>query len=202
MIHAYCHLRQAQRCFSISRITQWTNCSTGEILTDIDADLKAARQQSASDLMDKLLEDFYPIIAILIYLGKRNRRLMIDERTVIIQVCQTLLPDPRLTDKRINDRINEMKVPSPTRYKRLVTDLSGMDIQIQTLVLHSAKKLLASRKILNSTEKEGLEALNQTLLCQGNPPPLSSLKASASLESTTQLAKRSHEWKQRDTSHH
>jgi hypothetical protein len=202
MIHAYCHLRQAQRCFSISRVTRWTNCSTGEILTDIDADLKTARQPSACDLMDKLFEDFYPIIAVLVYLGKRDRRLMIDERTVIIQVCQTLLPDPRLTDKMINDRINEMKVPSPTRYKHLLTDLSGMEIQIQTLVLHAAKKLFASRKILNSTEKEGLEALNKALIRQGKPPPPSSLKASASKEGTTQLAERSHEWKQRDTSNH
>ena len=89
---------------------------------------------------------------------------MIDERTVIIQVCQTLLPDPRLTDKMINDRINEMKVPSPTRYKQLVTDLSGMDTQSQTLILQAAKRLFATRKILNSTEKEGLEVLNKALL--------------------------------------
>jgi hypothetical protein len=164
MIHAYCHLRQAQRCFYISSVTQWTNCSTGEILTDIEADLKTARQQSTCGLMDQLFHDFYPIIAVLLYLGKRDRRLMIDERTVIIQVCQTLLPDPRLTDKMINDRINEMKVPSPTRYKQLVTDLSGMDTQSQTLVLQAAKRLFATRKILNSTEKERLEVLNKALL--------------------------------------
>lgn len=161
MIHAYCHLRHAQRCFYISRVTQWTNCSTGEILTDIQADFNTARQQSAYGLLDKIFDDFYPAISVLLYLGKGNRRLMIDERTVIIQVCQTLHPDPRLTDKMINDRINDMKVPSTSRYQRLVTELSGMDTEIQSLVLHAANRLFASRKTLNSTEKEGLEVLNK-----------------------------------------
>jgi len=76
---------------------------------------------------------------------------------------------PRLTDKMINDRINDMKVPSTSRYQRLVTELSGMDTEIQSLVLHAANRLFASRKTLNSTEKEGLEVLKKTLLSQGNP---------------------------------
>ena len=89
---------------------------------------------------------------------------MIDERTVIIQVCQSLYPDPRLTDEMINDRINDMKVPSSSSYQRLVTELSGMDTKIQSLVLDAATKLFTFRKKLNSTEKEGLEVLNKTLL--------------------------------------
>jgi len=169
MIHAYCHLRHAKRCFYISRITQWTNCSTGEILADIQADFKAAREQSPYGLLDKIFDNFYPVISILLYLGKGNRRLMIDQRNVIIQVCQTFYPDPRLTDEMINDRINDMKVPSPSRYQQLVTELSGMDTEIQSLVLHAANRLFASRKTLNSTEKEGLEVLKKTLLSQGNP---------------------------------
>ena len=163
MLYAYCHLRHAKRSFYISSTSRWTNCSTGEIIEDILQDFQAERKKSAFGSLDRMTEDLFPVMGILLYLGKGNKRLMIDERNVIIQTYRTLCPDPRLTDRMINDGINEITPPSKTKYKQLVTELSGMDLEIQTLVAGAAMRLFASRKALNSIEKEGLKELSQKL---------------------------------------
>jgi hypothetical protein len=163
MLYAYCHLRHARRTFHISRVVQWTNCSSGEITSDITADFETARKDSAFGLLDRMHGELYPVMGVLLYLGKGDRRLMIEERNAMIDAYKTLCPNPRLTDQMINDRINSMAVPSATQYKQLVGELSTMAPETQALVLAAAGRFFASRKKLNSVEQEGLNELHEQL---------------------------------------
>ncbi|MEI7951611.1 MAG: hypothetical protein WCH37_02885 [Synechococcaceae cyanobacterium ELA182] len=163
MLYAYCHLRHARRTFYISRVVQWTNCSSGEITSDIMADFDAARKDSAFGLLDRMHGDLYPVMGALLYLGKGDRRLMIEERNTMIDAYKALCPDPRLTDQMINDSINEMAVPSTAKYKQLVAELSTMNPEIQDLATVTARRFFASRKKLNAVEQEGMDELHRQL---------------------------------------
>ena len=163
MLYAYCHLRHARRTFHISRVTQWTNCSSGEITSDIMADFDAARKDSAFGLLDRMHGDLYPVMGVLLYLGKGDRRLMIEERNAMIDAYKTLCPDPRLTDPMINDSINDMAVPSTANYKQLVAELSTMSPDIQALATATARRFFASRKKLNAVEQAGMDELHRQL---------------------------------------
>ena len=163
MLDAYCHLRHGRRNFYISRVSQWTNCSSGEIVSDIRADFDAARKASAYGLLDRMHENLYPVMGVLLYLGKGDRRLAIEDRNAMIDTYKTLCPDPRLTDQMINDSINEMSLPSATQYKQLVGELSTMAPETQSLVLAAARRIFASREKLNTVEQAGMDELHKQL---------------------------------------
>jgi hypothetical protein len=163
LIQAYCHLRHDRRSFYVSRASQWVNCSSGEVVSDIFEDLAAARKSSVYGVIDRMFEEFYPIMGVLLYLCKGDRRLMINERTILIRVFYQLCNDARLTDEAINDGINEMNVPSRTKYMSLVKQLSSMSDDIQSLTVESAKEIFASRKKLNPIEEEALKELYKRL---------------------------------------
>ena len=163
VLEAYCHLRHGRRTFYFSRISQWTNYSTGEIVSDIMADFEAARKNSAHGVLDRMHGDLYPVMGVLLYLGKGNRRLAIDKRNAMIDTYKALCQDPRLSDSMINDSINAMNRPSATEYKRLVAELSTMAPETQALVLATARRFFASSKQLNAVEQEGLNELHNQL---------------------------------------
>lgn len=163
LIHAYCHLRHDRRMFYMSSISKCINCDSGEIITDIAEDLNMAKKNSAYGTAERMSEDLYPLMGDLLYLCKGDNRLMIDERNILIKVFQAVCDDPRLTDEIINDGINEMMVPSRTRYRALVKELSEMDPRIQSLALDASKQIFSSRKKLNPIEEEGLNELNKRL---------------------------------------
>lgn len=127
LISEYCQLRHERRFFYMSRVTKWTNCNTGEIVSDILEDLNTARKTSVMGAIDRMTEDLYPVMGVLLYLGKRDNRFMIHERNILINAFRTVCDDQRLTDDLINQGINDMFVPSRTKYKMLVKELVQMD---------------------------------------------------------------------------
>jgi len=107
--------------------------------------------------------DLYPVMGVLLYLGKGNRRLAIEKRNAMIDTYKALCQDPRLSDSMINDSINAMNRPSATEYKRLVAELSAMAPETQALVLATARRFFASSKQLNAVEQQGLNELHNQL---------------------------------------
>jgi hypothetical protein len=108
-------------------------------------------------------ENLYPVMGVLLYLGKGDRRLAIEDRNAMIDTYKTLCPDPRLTDQMINDSINEMTLPSAIQYKQLVGELSTMGPETQSLVLAAARRIFASREKLNTVEQAGMDELHKQL---------------------------------------
>jgi hypothetical protein len=144
-------------------VSKWINCDSGEVISDIFEDLKKARINSVYGVVDRMFEDLYPVMGTLLYLCKGDKRLMIEERNILIKVFQELCGDPRLTDEIINKGINEMAVPSRTKYKNLVKELSAMNDIIKSIVLNASKDIFASRKKLNPIEEEALSELSKRL---------------------------------------
>jgi hypothetical protein len=163
LVNAYCHLRHGKRSFYISRVSKWINCDSGEVISDIAEDLDAAKKNSAYGTVERMFEDLYPIMGVLLYLCKGDKRLMIEERNVLIKVFQTICNDSRLTDEMINNGINEMKTPSRTRFRGLVKELSEMKPEIRSIAFEASKQIFSSRKTLNPIEEEGLNELNKRL---------------------------------------
>lgn len=110
-----------------------------------------------------MYDELYPVMGVLLYLGKGDKRLVIEERNAMISAFKNLCPDPRLTDELINNGINEMIVPSKTKFKRLVVELVSMEENVHALVKDAATRFFASRKKLNATEQEGMDELKKRL---------------------------------------
>jgi hypothetical protein len=163
MVFSYCHLRRAKRSFYVSSVREWINCSTGEIVNDIFKDFDSARKNSVFATLDKMHDELYPVMGVLLYLGKGDKRLVIEERNAMIDLFKTLCIDPRLCDELINNSINEMIVPSKTKFKRLVLELVAMGEDIHVLVIDALERFFASRKKLNAIEQEGMDELRKRL---------------------------------------
>jgi hypothetical protein len=168
-VHAYCHLRKERRTFLIPRMISAVNCDTGEVVSDISDDLKKARQNSAYGVLDRMHEDLYPVMGVLLYLGKGDKRLMIDERNIIINCFKEICSDQRLTDEMVNDGINEMVTPSRTKFKKLVGKLAKMDLETQEIVARASSQLFSSRKKLNPIEEEAMNELRKKLSVKSRP---------------------------------
>lgn len=110
-----------------------------------------------------MYDELYPVMGVLLYLGKGDKRLVIEERNAMIDVFKALCQDPRLTDEMINNGINEIMVPSKTKFKRLVLELVAMEENVHALVINAATRFFASRKKLNVIEKEGMDELRKRL---------------------------------------
>lgn len=107
MIQAYCHLRHDRRTFYVSRVYQWINCDTGEVISDIFKDLGDAIKNSVYGTVLRMREDLYPVMGVLFYLCKGDNRIMANERKVLVEIFYSLCEDPRLTDTIINDGISK-----------------------------------------------------------------------------------------------
>lgn len=70
----------------MSSISKCINCDSGEIITDIAEDLNMAKKNSAYGTAERMSEDLYPLMGVLLYLCKGDNRLMIDERNILIKV--------------------------------------------------------------------------------------------------------------------
>lgn len=162
-LECYCHLRKARRTFLVSRIQKATNCKTGEIVADIQADMAASLEGTVWGTLMRMYSDLYPPMGVLLHLGKGDRRLMKGERSILIATFQVLCADERVTDELVNDELDRLTVPSRTAFRRLLIEMKTYGPEIKSLVLESSEKLFSTRKKLNPLEKEGLEAVQKSL---------------------------------------
>lgn len=96
VILARCHLRNENRTFKVSRISGFTDGSTGEIITDIPAYLRGAYDSSPKGRTARLLDAAAAPFTVLLYVARADARLMPKEKAVLAGFLRRTDPDVEL----------------------------------------------------------------------------------------------------------
>jgi hypothetical protein len=116
MILAHCHLRRANRTFKVSRIKEFIDVSTGEIVGDIPAYLHASYDVSSIGRTVRALRENSDPLTVLLYVARADARLSPKEKSVLIGFLRRTVPDVQLDAASIDFAWSEG--PSQAALKR------------------------------------------------------------------------------------
>jgi hypothetical protein len=157
LIIAYCRLRDATRTFRSDRIKSCVDEQTGEAISDVTAFLKAKYESSPEFSTDKLYEDEYDALRVLLYMGKADGQLRAAEKTVIAEACRSMASDTSITDKLVGDMLTEMETPTLHAFKLAIGRLAKRPAETKATVLETAIKIVATQKTVHPAEQEALD---------------------------------------------
>ncbi len=159
-IQGFCHLRNAMRTFTSSRMENCANVETGEIISDPGAYLYHEYKQSPGYSLKRLESDFIDVLKVLLFLGKADDRLVQAEREFIRKVCKDLAKDKRIDDEAIDKIINNIEIPSIQAFKLAVGRVFKSDIDIDLISI--SEQFLSSGKNQHQNEIEAHEFIVKT----------------------------------------
>lgn len=90
MVHAFCHLRGANRPFALSRIRAATDLETGEIIPNLGAHLDQLHQKSPAGAVDALMDEHSAAAYVLFCFAKADGALRAKERAIITSWASAL----------------------------------------------------------------------------------------------------------------
>jgi hypothetical protein len=116
MIVAHYHMRRGNRTFKVSRIKEFIDVSTGEIVGDIPAYLRASYDVSSIGRTVRALRENSDPLTVLLYIARADARLSPKEKSVLIRSLRRTIPDVQLDAARIDSAWSEG--PPQTALKR------------------------------------------------------------------------------------
>lgn len=93
-ILAFCHARNAHRTFLVSRVTEFVDLSSGEVVDNIENYLRAIYRKSPQGRLDKALTNLATEILILLFIGRSDGRLNLKERESIQKYLEETTTKP------------------------------------------------------------------------------------------------------------
>jgi len=153
-----CHLRDRYRTFLCKRIISCMDVDTGEIITDLGSHLMAAYTKLPRYTLDRLCEENYEVLQVLLYVAKADGSLRAAERKVIVAACKVFTHDPRLTDDMVNKTLNNIDVPSLRTFKVAVGKVHKRgDQSIMRKLIKASQTIVNTQKTVTATEQEALD---------------------------------------------
>jgi hypothetical protein len=161
LLIGHCSLRDATRTFRTDRITNCVDVDTGEVVKDVVAHLKKRYEESPEHSRDKLLEEEYDTLRVLLYMGKADGQLRAAEKSIIRETCVALASDSRMTDATIDDMFVTMDVPTLQAFKLAVGRLAKREQTSRAVVLGAAEKMIATQKTVHPAEQEAVDYMRK-----------------------------------------
>lgn len=90
MVHAFCHLRGANRPFALSRILACTDLETGEIIANLGQHLDQLYQQSPAGAVDALMDEHSAAAFVLFCFAKADGAMRAKEKAIITSWASSL----------------------------------------------------------------------------------------------------------------
>jgi hypothetical protein len=164
LLVGHCNLRKETRTFRLDRITQAIDTETGEVVADVRAFLWERYQKSPGFAAQKLLEEEYDTLRILLYVGKADGQLRENEKIIIRTTCKAISSASTITDQAIDDIFRQLAVPSVHAFKLAVGRQADKPESARRTLIEAAEKMVATQKTVHPAEKEALEYMNKKLL--------------------------------------
>ncbi len=161
LLIGHCVLRNATRTFRTDRIVKCVDENTGEIVADVPSYLRRKYEESPERSRDRLLEDEYDTLRILLYVGKADGQFRAAEKALIRETCVAISDDSRMTDAIIDDLFANMAVPTLQAFRLAVGRLAKRDENSRVVVLAAAEKMVATQKTVHQAEQEALDYLRK-----------------------------------------
>jgi hypothetical protein len=171
MLIGHCRMRNATRIFRTDRIKKCIDEETGEIVDDVYAYLRAKYESSPEHARDKLYEDEYDTLRILLYVGKADGQLRAAEKAIIRETCRALANDSRLTDALIDELFSTLDVPTLQAFKMAVGRLAPKSSEVRATLVKAAEDMVATQKSVHPSEKESIEYMRRRLAVSATDAP-------------------------------
>lgn len=161
-LSAYCHLRQAGRTFLVSRIDEFVDLATGEVVHDVVGYLKGVYARSPQGLVDAAVKKLADEISVLVFLARADGRLTGPE---LLAICgyvskrsgATLEPDVLQRAIRQSDVGQRAYVAA---LKRLKKNLGEGD---RAAIVSVMQDMLAGKKSLPPFSEAALKSATSIL---------------------------------------
>lgn len=163
ILWAYCHLRQANRTFRTDRVISSVDLDTGEVIGNLEAWLDAKYQDSPDRAIEKIIETTWDAVRVLFYISKADGRLTQKERSILIDAIHSMSDHPAIDDKRIDELIQSLDVPSVTAFKQAFGRLVNENRPLAEKAVAWADSIIATEKTVAATEQEALDYLRSRL---------------------------------------
>lgn len=163
ILWAYCHLRNANRTFRTDRIVSCVDLDTGEVIENLETWLDAKYQGSPDRALEEIIETAWDAIRVLFYVSKADGRLTQKERTILRDAIRSMSNHPAIDDKRIDDLIQTLDIPSLTAFKQAFGRLIKQNRELAEKVVAWSDSLIATEKSIAATEQEAIDYLKTRL---------------------------------------
>ncbi len=161
-IEAYCHLRNDHRTFNLASVISCIDLATGETVEDLNKHLGVAPSiEQQYQITDKFIAQHKDELAILLYVGKADGRLMRPERLLIAAYLETQTGETN--DKLVDNAISYAEVPSLAGFKRAVGRVSKENKHALSHLYDVSKKIVATQKKVAASEQEALDYIRSRL---------------------------------------
>lgn len=162
MLIGRCHMRDATRTFRTDRIKHCVDAETGEVIDDVYKYLRSKYESSSDFTLDKLYNDEYDTLRVLLYVGKADGQLRAPERKVIAAACKVLTGDTRIDDEQVKALLGQMDVPTLQSFKVAVGNINKRrDESLKRKVLKAAEAIVATQKTVTATEQDALDYITK-----------------------------------------
>ena len=163
MIIGFCRHRQATRTFRIDRIEHCIVYDTGEVVEDVRTFLRGEYEKSAYATTDRLLDEEYHLLRVLLYVGKADGRLMNREVEIIAQMCREVTGDQRITGGIVTNMLSRMEVPNLNAFRIAVGKLVSLPEERRSSILRKVESMIGTKKNISAVEQDAIGYLKKKL---------------------------------------
>lgn len=131
---AFCHVRKSHRSFFVSRIQEFVDLSTGEVVQDVVAYLKAVHEGSPRVVVAREMERWAAEIVILVYIARADGRMTPRETEVILNYVLSFKPD---LDTKIAIALCKDLMPSESDLHRAVEEIRVRSLEARSAFMEA-----------------------------------------------------------------
>jgi hypothetical protein len=158
-ILAYCHLRQQNRTFKSSRIRQFVDVSTGEVVGDIPSYLRHAYDDSPTGRTAHLLTEVADDLVVLLYVARADARLSPKEKTILVAFLRRIAPSLEF-DMALVDAALSCEPSQPALKRALKTVL---DTGRTEAIMSELEALAAARRKMDDFTDAAIKLVRKRL---------------------------------------
>ena len=161
MFKGYCHLREANRTFRISRVQQAVDVSTGEIIDDLSVFLREKYEQSDHFALTNAFDKYYDNLRALLYVGKADGQLRRGERAVLYEFMQQITGRESIPENTLKYWADGIDLPSLAAFRQVVGRIAKQEKDLIEMTLRAAEDMSGTNKNAKPAELEAIEYMRK-----------------------------------------
>lgn len=160
---AFCHLRNANRSFRLSRIQHCVDEDTGEIVENVYDYLFSRYSKSPDASIDLVLDEAFDAVKALFFIAKADGQMRKPEREVIARFFRDICKDDRVNEQMMKSLLSEWSVPSLQAYKIAVGKAGKLPDAVKGAFINAARDIVATGKNVTATEQDALDYIDKRI---------------------------------------
>lgn len=160
-IFGYCKMRESNRTFIISKISECIDLDTGEFIDDIYDYLFDKYNDSPEKSIDEFDKNEKDILNLLAYIGRADGQFKKEEKRIIHDAIKELTNDNRITYEAIDVLLKEYGHFTLQSFKLAVGRISKKDDSTKSIINNAARKIVDTQKTISPREQEALDYISK-----------------------------------------